>query len=512
MSAFGDPQRVWRWSAWRGAWAAWLPAVWLWAPPVAIAALWRILGAVEPGVLPLLSIPEIYLAAILVSTVPGLWPCLRTWNEVQRLRGRERGLLAALDALEDVVFLLDRRRRHTPLTGRGPSRCGPDGRGVRGRTAGEIFGPGPGGVHEEAHRRALAGERLVYAWSLEVGGQTRHFQTALAPLHEADGSVAGAVGVTRDVTDAMREAEEARRCREFALAALDALASRVCVLDEHGTVVAVNAAWRRSAAGEGGEAPLGPGANYLQACAEAAAAGDEHARLLAEGVRAVLTGARPSFELEYPVREGERTTWWLARATRFAWDGPTRVLMVHDDVTERRLYQEQLAYQALHDGLTGLPNRQLFRDRLEQALRRVFRRGEGVAVLVLDLDDFKQVNDTLGHGAGDELLRLAAQRLRAAVRAEDTVARLSGDDFAILLEGIRGVRQALGVAERVTEALREPLVVGRREVLLAASVGIAYARGAVAPDDLLRRADIALYQAKRRGKAQCVVYEPAMGV
>jgi diguanylate cyclase (GGDEF)-like protein/PAS domain S-box-containing protein len=180
------------------------------------------------------------------------------------------------------------------------------------------------------------------------------------------------------------------------------------------------------------------------------------------------------------------------------------------DVTERKTLEAALAHQAFHDSLTHLPNRALFHDRVVHALARASREGGGVAVLYLDLDDFKAVNDSLGHAAGDRLLFEVAGRLLNATRGSDTVARLGGDEFAVLLENVRHGDDERVVAERVLAALRRPIVIDGTPVVTTGSLGLARAR----PDDdaegLLRNADTAMYLAKERGKGACECFAPGM--
>jgi diguanylate cyclase (GGDEF)-like protein len=178
-------------------------------------------------------------------------------------------------------------------------------------------------------------------------------------------------------------------------------------------------------------------------------------------------------------------------------------------VAERLLARERLAHQALHDALTGLPNRTLFEDRLDLALARAGRQSTFTAVLFLDVDRFKLVNDTLGHRVGDRLLREAAERLRSAVRAGDTVARFGGDEFAVLCEGLGDDRDALTIANAVHAAMRVPLELDDGgDLLLEASIGIALARGREARRDaLLRDADAAMYRAKELGRGRVEVFD-----
>jgi diguanylate cyclase (GGDEF)-like protein/PAS domain S-box-containing protein len=180
------------------------------------------------------------------------------------------------------------------------------------------------------------------------------------------------------------------------------------------------------------------------------------------------------------------------------------------DVTERAALEAQLVHQAFHDPLTGLSNRTLFRDRVGHALSRDVRLTQGVAVLFLDLDDFKTVNDSLGHAAGDRLLRVVAERLLNATRGCDTVARLGGDEFGVLIENARTEEDAVIVAERVVQALRMPVPLDGQAVLVGASVGIALARPEDGAEELLRNADMAMYKAKQRGKSTHETFVPEM--
>lgn len=183
------------------------------------------------------------------------------------------------------------------------------------------------------------------------------------------------------------------------------------------------------------------------------------------------------------------------------------------DITERKALEEQLQHQAFHDPLTDLPNRALFMDRLGHALTRADRLETKVAVLFTDLDNFKVVNDSLGHKAGDQLLVAVADRLKTCLRPEDTVARLGGDEFTILLEGVASVGNAAEVAERIAEELQPPFVLDGQEVFATTSTGIAVSSAAQGqPTDLLRHADLAMYRAKSNGKACYKVFEPSMSI
>jgi len=187
------------------------------------------------------------------------------------------------------------------------------------------------------------------------------------------------------------------------------------------------------------------------------------------------------------------------------------VANVVSSAVDRNLVDAEVRHRALHDPLTALPNRALALDRLEGALARRRRDGRAVAVLLADLDQFKLVNDSLGHAAGDDLLVALAPRLHDAVRPSDTVARLGGDEFLVVCEQLDGAHEAIRVAERVAQAITQPIVLETGEHFITASIGIAVADSAEAlPDDLLRDADAAMYRAKERGRGRYELFDEVL--
>ena len=217
--------------------------------------------------------------------------------------------------------------------------------------------------------------------------------------------------------------------------------------------------------------------------------------------------------IELRLRDGASTWRRVALiATNLLHDPAVQGIVVTvRDITERKAFEQQLTQQAFYDPLTGLPNRVLFQDRLEQALVRAGRRKDAVGLLFLDLDKFKLVNDSLGHQAGDKLLVEAAARLRACIRAQDTVARLSGDEFVVVLELLAGEEDALTVAKAIAHQFSCPFVLGGREIVVTASIGIAVSDvGREHADSLVRDADVALYRAKSDGRGRHVLFDPSM--
>jgi diguanylate cyclase (GGDEF)-like protein/PAS domain S-box-containing protein len=223
----------------------------------------------------------------------------------------------------------------------------------------------------------------------------------------------------------------------------------------------------------------------------------------------------PIYQCEHRMRHRDGSwRWILDRGKVVARDADgraTRAVGTHTDITDRKEAERRVEHAASHDSLTDLPNRVLFRNRLHQQLAEGRRTGGSVALLYLDLDRFKTVNDTLGHGAGDALLRETARRMAGVLRTEDTLGRLGGDEFAVLQSGDATPATARALAERLLEAVSEPYALAGRSVSVGLSVGIALSpRDGADADGLFKNADLALYRAKMAGRNTFRFYEPAM--
>jgi diguanylate cyclase (GGDEF)-like protein/PAS domain S-box-containing protein len=251
------------------------------------------------------------------------------------------------------------------------------------------------------------------------------------------------------------------------------------------------------------------GTNYLDVV-------EREDRQLFEVVLAGLVGSPDgSTTAEYRVTHADGSSRFVESIVTNLLDDPTvRGLVLNTrDVTERKELEEELAHQAFHDSLTGLSNRAVFRDRLDHALARSIRHERSLAVLLLDLDGFKTVNDSLGHDVGDELLVAVGARIEECARSSDTVARLGGDEFVVLLEEDVDEERSRSVAARMLKVLAAPFDVNDREVFIGASIGIAVGDGgSVDADELIRNADTAMYAAKAAGRGRYELFQPEMHV
>jgi len=410
-----------------------------------------------------------------------------------------------------------------------------------------LWGVEPGGLHPGSAQSLLFKEEVEHAWqswrtAAELGGHHSYeyrirrasdgaerlirsnVEVELGP----DGEALHGRGTHLDITDLTAAERAARKAQAFSAAVLAAMPDYTFVMDlATGAMISTS----------DGVKVLGMTGEQLQALGPGTATlihPDHVSRLRAANVEAVDLDDGAVLQLTYRAMHADGQWRWLnRRVTPFQRDANGRVielLGVVRDVTDMVEADDRLTHAALHDGLTGLPNRALLVDRLDRALARCGRDQREVAVLFCDLDGFKRVNDTAGHAAGDAVLLETARRLQAVLREGDTVARVGGDEFVVIVEpwnrtGADGSASgatedaeddrslAPRVAERIAEALRQPIVFNGLEYVVTTSIGITYAKGpavgrtgAVTADEVLQDADAAMYQAKGKGKDRFEVF------
>lgn len=315
----------------------------------------------------------------------------------------------------------------------------------------------------------------------------------------------GWVATFEDITEQTKVERERDRDREFLSQIVDNVPSTIIVKNVHDLrYVLINRA---------GEEHFGTSRDRLIGKTAAEVLPKPAADLVAEHDEKLLKSDGIQFFDEHPVNTSSKGDRFLTSKRLIIRDGegePQYLLGVIDDVTEHRAANARISHLAHYDALTDLPNRVLFREHLEQSLKWV-RRGEHLAVLYLDIDQFKSVNDTLGHPIGDELLRAVAARLRACIRETDIVARLGGDEFAIIQTAVEESKDVTELANRIHKALRETHEVAGHQLVADASIGIALAPNDGAdPDQLLKNADLAMYRAKADGRGTYRFFEPGM--
>lgn len=380
---------------------------------------------------------------------------------------------------------------------------------VIGRSATEVFRHGDGARAGQPVRVRAALRRGVFHDRVEMTLMRRDGSTFIAeytssPIPGAPGEdVAGAVVVVRDITE-RRMVEERLK---IAATVFETTAEGILVCGPDGIITVSNPALDRIV---GVPARLGSTVDRILFTAS------EYSWETLLETLGRAGHAEEEFWAERP--DGRRFAARLAASGIRSPGGDIRhVVLVINDITQRKLDEERIRYQATYDSLTGLPNRVLFHDRLGQAVRSMHRSGHPMALMFIDLDGFKAVNDTLGHDAGDVLLREAARRLSSSVRESDTVARLGGDEFTVIMGGIEDTSCVRDVAERILRSLSAPFDLGTHEGrpltgMVSASIGIALGpEHAGDADTLLRLADAAMYRAKDQGKSRYVVSAAAAG-
>ncbi len=417
-------------------------------------------------------------------------------------------------------------------------------RGIFGKHLSEIIGAQSYERTAQQFKRVINGESVSYERSHQSSdGRMRHISVTFAPERDVDGTVKGSYALVTDVT-AYKEAEEAIRThalRQEAIAIygqyaletrdIDKLIANAAAMSTSGLDVTHSAVYRQGAASE----PLAQiaGVGWRAIAPTQVSRGSSTGRALTaaqpvivDDFRAPGAGPAPEncvaeelvscIEVAIPTSEGSFGVIgaYSREAGRFTKDDASFLMAIATSLGTaigRKRAEERLAYVAQFDSLTGLPNRTLFRDRLNQAMSRAERSGSGLALMLLDLDRFKEINDTLGHRAGDRLLQAVAERLSGVLRTVDTVARLGGDEFTVILEDAVDAEAVALVAEKIVSALARPFQLDDDEYFLTVSAGITmYPHNPGDIETLIMNADVAMYDAKDRGKNNFQFYRAEM--
>ena len=449
-------------------------------------------------------------AALLMAACVGLAmlfvrELLLRQNVSARLLAAEHDVRTILDNMPSMIAYWDTQLRnrfanqaHVDWYGKTPAQ-------LRGTHIRDMVGAERFAMLEPFLKRALQGEPQVYEGALtSSSGVSRHLMVSYVPDIE-HGQTCGIFVQATDITDRKRMEDELFDEKERARLTLQSIGDAVVCTDAHGCVTYINPAAERltgwqgfDAAGQDVDTVLGlrdPSHDALRASAVRTAIGQQRAVEAVRGVVVHRSGG-PRFDVEEtasPITDRHGVM--------------TGAVTVLHDMTEAVAMAERMAHLAQYDALTDLPNRLLLHDRAHQAMAQARRDGTSLAVMYLDLDGFKGINDRLGHEAGDQLLVQFAQRLKAAVRASDTVCRQGGDEFVVLLPGLDGPEPACGVARKILGACDAAFELAGEAVHIGLSGGIAlYPQHGDTLDALSRHADTAMYQAKRGGRMRFMLY------
>ncbi len=356
------------------------------------------------------------------------------------------------------------------------------------------------GQLEEYWRRCRDGEPQLFEWRARRPHDGSEFDVEVYLSRVPNGSRTLILAMVRDITERQTMVRELRLFQRVFDNAIEGIA----VTDADGTIVSVNPAFT-TITGYSAEEAIGRNPRILKS--------DRHDKAFYQEMwDSLIQHGQWSGEIWNRRKDGEAYPEWL-NITAIGRDAsdPLYYVSVFHDITEMKRKEKQIRYQALHDALTGLPNRVLFQDRLQVSLKRAEREPFEIAVVFFDLDNFKNINDSLGHSAGDLLLQQLAQRIGGVVRSEDTLGRLGGDEFVMMIAAPEVSRVAVEIVERLLRSLEKPFRIGGQELFVTVSIGLAfYPRDARDAEELVVNADLAMYRAKHQGKNQYEFYSAEM--
>ncbi len=431
----------------------------------------------------------------------------------QRKAARARLMLLerAVESVDAGILMLDARHQGNPIF-----YVNEAWESIAGRTLSEARGkPFPGWNNFEDSPELEQLKQAVSSRSqcrvslrqTRPDGRAIWVELSLSPVRDAAGAVTHFIAVKSDISERRHAEERLRESNAVLQATQEAAADGIFLVDEKGSVVSCNRRFTQMwQIPEPLLEDLRAQDQLMYYTLSLMADPDE---FLAR-ISFLIDHPRASTRDEVRLKDGRIFERYSAPAIAPGGKNYGRVWSF-SDITERKRTEHQLRHQAFHDPLTGLPNRAFFMDTLSRVLARARRSGEVAAVLFLDLDRFKIINDSLGHEAGDQLLIEASRRLKSCLRPGDLAARFGGDEFTVLLEGVEHISDATIVAERIAEVLSTPFDLGGHEVYTTTSVGIVLSTlGGDLAEDLLRDADVAMYRAKNKGRARYEIFDSQM--
>lgn len=416
---------------------------------------------------------------------------------------RERRMLRNLiDAIPSHIFIKNQHGEYQGCNKAFQTYIGAPEEEIIGKTNNQLFPAVKADYLNGIEQEVLASKQAItheYWCNLQCE-QQQLLETQHRPLLNADNQIEGIVGVSRDITERQRSQERILTLSQ----AIEQNPVSVIITSVDGYIEYVNRAFETATGYSRSE--------IIDQAIEALKSEHIPEPQYASLWRALKSGQSWQGELQNTKKNGE-SFWEYAHVTPL-FDSQNRIkhyLAVMQDISQQKAQEAKILHQAHFDSLTQLPNRFLSLDRLEQLMQDAKRHKTMVAVLFLDLDDFKKVNDTLGHETGDQLLIAATQRLCSAVRDTDTVGRLGGDEFIVLLSDLQSPQDAQPIAQKILELLRQPLSVSNRDILLTVSIGIAlYPNDGMTTAELLRNADSAMYHSKAQGRNNFQYFTPEL--
>lgn len=418
---------------------------------------------------------------------------------------RERGLLRGLiNALPDHIFIKDRSGRYLGCNKAFEQFIGHSEEGLIGKSDYELLNAEQAALNDQEEQQVLKSKKASNTEQLteSPNGGNILLETLKTPFHDMDGEIQGLVSISRDITD-KRKAEE----RIITLSqAIEQSPVSVVITSLEGEIEYVNSTFEHVTGYSLAEV-LGKSSRILKS-------GKTPQSLYTDLWQQLSKGEPWRGEFQNQRKNGE--IFWEHAHIAPVMDAsgkPRHFLAVKQDITQQKIQEERILHQAHFDSLTELPNRFLCMTRLDGMIQDAKRQGYQIAVLFLDMDDFKKVNDTLGHNTGDQMLIEAAKRLRDTVRESDTVGRLGGDEFIVLLNHLETPEQAQPVAQNLLKQFRSSLSVEGRDILLTMSIGIAiYPEDGDSSAALLRNADSAMYHSKATGRNNFNYYTEEMNI